>query len=270
LGIHILAGTSPAQQRQTITQNHITILYVTPTQLRLLSQNADQPLPDVRLILCGGGALEGTTRDAMRALCPNAALHVFYGAAETSFVTLADAATPTGSVGRPYPDVDLSLHNADPQTGIGEIAVRSPYLFRRYAAGHSPDTRWIGDALSVGEYGRQDENGALWITGRKSRMIQIADQSVFSETVEQAITTYLNGSLCTVLARPDALRGHSLHAVVETNGAPNTDTSAQSIRDHCRQTLGALHTPKTVTFVARIPLLASGKPDLVTLEKTLP
>ena len=42
----------------------------------------------------------------------------FYGAAETSFITLADETTPDTSVGRPYPGVDLHL---DP---TGEDALR--------------------------------------------------------------------------------------------------------------------------------------------------
>ena len=267
LDTHVLAQHSPRTQAARISKVGATLIYATPTQLRLLARGAATPLPSLRLVLCGGGALDAATRAAVKTLCPNAALHVFYGAAETSFITLADADTPKGSVGQPYPSVELRLldEKSHPTSGVGEIWVRSPYLFDGYALGDSPDTRWHDGFVTVGEMGEFDANGQLWIKGRRQRMVQIADQLVFPEAVEAMIAAR-EGTVCAVLPRVDTMRGQQLVAVVE--GAENR-AQAEKIIETCRAELGPLASPRRVYFRPELPLLPSGKPDLRALSTWL-
>ncbi|UOA33350.1 putative acyl--CoA ligase YhfT [Sulfitobacter sp. DSM 110093] len=267
LDTHVLAQHSPRAQAARISKVGATLIYATPTQLRLLARGAAAPLPSLRLVLCGGGALDAATRAAVETLCPNAALHVFYGAAETSFITLADAGTPEGSVGQPYPGVELRLldEKGRPTFGVGEIWVRSPYLFDGYALGDSPDTRWHDGFVTVGEMGELDANGQLWIKGRRQRMVQIADQLVFPEAVEAMIAAR-EGTACAVLPRADPLRGQQLVAVVE---GPEIRAQAEKIIETCRAELGPLASPRRVYFRPDLPLLPSGKPDLCALSTWL-
>ncbi len=64
---------------------------------------------------------------------PNADLRVFYGAAETGFVAMSDPDTPPGSVGRPYPGVDIHIE-------AGEVFVRSPVQWAEQPAFPKEDT----------------------------------------------------------------------------------------------------------------------------------
>lgn len=254
LDIHALSPLKPSRQAARLHEHGCTILYATPTQLRLLPKSTQ--LPDVRLILCGGGALSDDTRRHIIALCPDAKLHVFYGAAETSFITLGGPDTPTGSVGRPYPDVELAVRGPD-TNGTGEIWVRSPYLFDRYLYGDSQHTQRDGDWLTVGEYGYLDAEGHVFLRGRAGRIVNIADQTVFPEELEAHFNALHGINHCAVLARHDTLRGHHLIAVLE--GADDAKL-AQNIRDYCAA--NALVAPRDVLFLDPFPLLASGKPDL--------
>jgi long-chain acyl-CoA synthetase len=263
--VHVLDALAPSLQIKTCLARRIHILYATPTQLKRIALAAKgRILPDLRLILCGGGNLDGPTRDAVRTIAPNAALQVFYGAAETSFVTLSTAATPEGSVGGAYPGVTVKVLDAarQPTTGIGEVWVHSPYLFDRYMQASSPDTRWHDGFLTVGELGMLDSEGWLWLKGRKTRMITIADQNVYPEAVEEFISGQHGVTACAVLARPDALRGHHLIALVE--GAQDADL-AHTIQRACRRAFGPLIAPKSVRFVSKLPRRASGKIDLAAL-----
>ena len=267
LDAHVLADQSPRRQSVCVAEAGATILYATPTQLRLLARGAAAPLPSLRLVLCGGGALDAATRAVVNGLCPEAAVHVFYGAAETSFITLADAHTPEGSVGRPYPGVNLRLLDraGRPTSDVGEIWVRSPYLFDGYALGSSTDTRWQDGFVTVGEMGELDDKGQLWIGGRRQRMVQIADQLVFPEAVEAVIAAH-TGLPCAVLPRDDALRGQHLIAVVEGTAEA---ARPEEIIAHCRAALGLLAAPRRVYFRAELPLLPSGKIDLNALSNWL-
>ncbi len=223
----------------------VTVIYATPSQLRRFRNGT---APKVRHIFCGGGTLDAATRDTISARFPNADIREFYGASETSFITMSDADTPDGSVGRPYPDVNLDIRaTAD---GIGEIWVQSPYLFTDYADG----ARAL-DWVSVGEIGRLTD-GYLFISGRRDRMVTIADQNVFPEQIEQAIRDQRGVNDICVIATPDPSRGHVLRAYVVG------DVDVDMLRDQLRDRFGSLIAPKTINVVTDLPKTASGKHDL--------
>lgn len=253
---HALDMMRPTRQHAQITAQKINVLYATPTQLRLLIAGAKGALlPDVRLILCGGGSLDPATSATISQLCPNAKTHQFYGAAETSFITLNDPNTPEGSVGQAYPGVTLHIRD-------GEVWVQSPYLFKGYVQGNSQDTRWDGNLLSVGEMGDLDAAGNLWLRGRKTRMISVADQNVFPEEIESFIAGLPDVTACCVLGHPDTARGNRIIAILQGT----TDTKlADDILTQCRARFGPLIAPHRVLFHDCFPMLASGKADFQTL-----
>lgn len=257
LDVHVLNGLGTTQQHQLLRENRIGVLYATPTQLWLLAREAAAPLPDIKVVFCGGGALDAATARQVHRICPNAALHRFYGAAETSFITMTDKNVPQDSVGRPYPGVEIKLHE-------GELWVRSPYLFKGYAAGHSPETRWHEGYLSVGELGRIDDLGHLWITGRKSRLVNIADQLVSPEVVENHVMGQTHDTPCAALPVADATRGQRLVLVLE--GAEDA-ARANAVKKSCRDRFGSLVAPRRVYFHPKLPLLSSGKVDLGQLSR---
>ncbi len=294
--VHLLANLRPDRQRAALGDGRITHLYATPAQLRLIL--GPDSLPDLRLILTGGSKLDPALRAALASLAPEAKVREFYGAAETSFITLADEITPEASVGRPYPGVDLHV---DP---TGEVWVRSPYLFLGYAdasapaafhicpnipaGGSSPEpiadssraearqeacapardsspaaTRWRDGWLSVGEIGSL-KNGALTLKGRAGRMVTVADQNVFPEEIEALLHTLSGVTRAAVLPVPDRKRGHSLIAVLQGDPAQEA-----AILAALRRILGPLKAPKSLIWREDWPVVSSGKTDFKALEATL-
>ena len=264
--VHLLSELRPDRQRAAMRDRRITHLYATPAQLRLVL--GPGMLPDLGLILVGGSKLDSSLRAALAILAPNAQVHEFYGAAETSFITLADKATPHTSVGRPFPGVEIHL---DP---IGEVWVKSPYLFLGYAdpprttaglrRGGPPATRWQDGWLSVGEIGGM-QDGLLYLKGRAGRMITVADQNVFPEEIEAFLHSLPGISRAAVLPIPDAKRGHALIAFLQGDPAQEA-----AIVTALRQTLGPLKSPKALLWRDDWPMLPSGKTDLKALEAAWP
>ncbi len=251
---HLLEGLPSSQQRQALADHRITVLYATPTQLKLLLNKAHDPLPDVRLILCGGGVLNDPARAQINTGFPNADLRQFYGAAETSFVTMSDAETPPGSVGRAYPGVEIRIQD-------GEVFARSPYLFQGYADGQH--AAWADGFFSVGEMGELDANGYLTIHGRKDRAVTIADQTVHPEAIEAPIAAGFDGLTCVALPKLDGLRGQQMVLVTEGEQDP---ALAQRMRETIRSEFGAIATPGEVIFLPSLPMLPSGKVDVPALN----
>ncbi|UWR22818.1 AMP-binding protein [Sulfitobacter sp. S190] len=252
LAYSALDGDKPAAQAAALRKSGVSVLYATPTQLRLLL--ADGPaLPDLRLVLCGGGALDAPTREAMAKACPKAECLVFYGAAETSFITICDTTTPAASVGRAYDGVALDIRD-------GIIWVRSPYVFERYLTGTNPHTRRDADGwLSLGESGRLDAQGNLFLRGRAGRMITVADQNLFLDEIDRFLADKTDIPPCVAIAEDDSKRGARVSLVVESRA----DTALEAeLRAECRTAFGAHAVPHRILFVDALPLLDSGKPDL--------
>ena len=221
-------------------------------------------MPDLRLALVGGARLMPGMRAALARVAPAAKLRVFYGAAESSFVTLGDASDAPDCVGQPYPGVDLRITDADgadlPEGAAGEVWVRSPYLFDGYAGDDPGSARWRDGWLSVGEIGALTPAG-LVLHGRAGRMVTIAGQNVFPEAIEQFLAGLPRVARVAVLPRPDALRDTVLVAVMQ--GDPSQQ---EAILAAARAMLGPLVAPRALLWVDDWPLLGSGKTDLGALQ----
>lgn len=251
--LHLLDGLRPATQLAVLTRHRIGVLYATPAQLRLLAE-AGGRLAALRLVLVGGAKLDAGLRAAMAKLAPQAALREFYGAAEASFITLADAQSPPDSVGAPYPGVEIRIRE-------GAVWVRSPYLFTHYGGADQSGALWEGDWLSVGEMGRIEE-GQLYLLGRAGRMVTVADQNVFPEGIEAFIAGLPGVRRVAVIARPDALRGHVMEAVVQGDKGAEAAILAAA-----RARFGALAAPRRIWWRQDWPQLASGKTDLLAITR---
>jgi len=246
--VHLLGGMRPDRQAQALETRGVQVLYATPAQLRGLGGI----MPNLRLILVGGSKLDAALRVDLRRLAPGAALREFYGAAETSFITLADEDTPEGSVGRAYPGVEMDIR-------AGEVWVKSPYLFKGYA-GEVGSACWDDNWLSVGEMG-QVQDGYLYLQGRKGRMVTVADQNVFPEEIEALMLTLPGVTQAAVLAQPDAARGHVLQAVVMGDRGQEA-----AILAALRAALGPTKAPRWIVWRDDWPVTASGKTDFAALE----
>lgn len=266
----VLSDLHPSRHLSQLCRSKPTVIYATPSQLRLLLSTQrtknQATLHSVRYIFCGGGKLDPICHHDMEALCPNARIIEFYGASETSFITITDEQPPEGSVGKAYPGVTIEVRNVkgQPTDGTGEIWVRSPYLFRGYAAGSSIDTRWDGPFLTIGELGQLDQSGNLYLKGRKNRMVTVADINVFPEDIEQVLVADSKVSLCAALPEADSKRGVVIVGVIQ--GKPDEHLS-ERLRRSCLSALGTHATPKRFVFVEEFPLLPAGKPDLKALAQ---
>ena len=248
--VHLLDGLRPDRQAREMARRRVQVIYAAPVQLRLLVA-AGVALPDLRLALIGGAKVDAGLRARLATLAPGCVLREFYGAAETSFITLADAGTPEGSVGRAYPGVEIAVVD-------GVIRVRSPYLFQGYAGAAGPAV-WHDDWLSVGEMGRL-EDGYLYLSGRAGRMVTVAGQNVFPEEIEGFLAEFPGVCQVAVLPREDPLRGVVLVAVVQ--GDPSGEAALLAA---ARARFGALAAPRAVIWRRDWPVLPSGKTDLAVL-----
>lgn len=241
----VLGGMAARAQARAL--DGVDVVWASPAQLRLLLAQSD--LPRVGHVIVGGSKLD----DALRAALSDVNVTEFYGAAEASFITMAGAVTPPDSVGAPYAGVDLAVRG-------GEVWLRSPYTFIRYAGADAGSARWQDGWLSVGEMGRM-VGGNLYLSGRAGRMVTVADQNVFPEQIEARMMALAGVRQVAVLPRRDSLRGVHLVAVCQGDSAQEG-----AILAVLRGEMGALKSPKALIWLEDWPCLPSGKTDLRILQ----
>ncbi len=138
--------------------------------------------PQLRLLACGGAALEAELAARLRALGWQVAIG--YGLTETApLLTLNPPRGKPGSAGRPVPGVELRI------AADGEIQARGPNVFKGYRnLPEKTQEAFTADGwFCTGDLGRLTADGYLFVTGRAKELIVTAGgENVQPEAVETA------------------------------------------------------------------------------------
>jgi len=141
----------------------------------------------MRLLISGGSALPADTMKSFRGLGFN--LYEGYGMTESSPVLTVtrpgDKMIP-GSVGRPLPGIDVRIDNPD-ANGVGEVIAKGPNVMAGYYENkEATDQTIINGWLHTGDLGKFDEEGNLYIVGRKKEMILGASgENIYPDELEE-------------------------------------------------------------------------------------
>jgi fatty-acyl-CoA synthase len=116
-----------------------------------------------------------------------------------------------------------------------------------------------GGWLHTGDVAVRDAEGFLRIVDRKKDMIITGGFNVYPREIEDVLSNHPAVSACAVIGIPDEHWGEAIKAVVVLrNGAV---ANADELKAFVRERKGPVQTPKSVEFVAAIPLTPIGKPD---------
>jgi o-succinylbenzoate---CoA ligase len=239
----LLDGFDLEKVSKTLSDGDISLLSLVPTQLiRLLDAGADLSHP--RAILIGGGPVPP---DALsEALGRGAKVVQTYGMTEacSQITTLSteDAERKNGSAGRPLLTTHVRIED-------GEILVQGPTVAR--------ESIEADEWLHTGDLGHIDEEGFLYVTGRRSEVIVTGGENVMPAEVEAVLLAHSAVADAAVVGRPDAEWQEAVCALVVL--ADSEETSEDELRSHCSGSLAPYKVPKQVDFVSSLPRTASGK-----------
>jgi fatty-acyl-CoA synthase len=176
------------------------------------------------------------------------------------------------SCGRPSPWIHLSLR--DPQNNEvaegepGEICIRGPLIMKGYKdMPEQTGEAFAGGWLHTGDVGKLDDDGFLYIVDRTKDMIVTGGFNVFPREVEDVLATHEAVGQVVVIGVPDEQWGEAVKAVVVLK--PDFEASGElvaSMQALVKQAKGSVQSPKTIDFVAAIPLTPVGKPDKKTVR----
>jgi fatty-acyl-CoA synthase len=263
LVIGATTGFDPSALMRTIAAERATLVTVYPTMWRRLLALEDLDTYDcasLRLLFTGGEPISIPLLREIYARFPMAGFINTYGSTEggpiTTFLPTRDRERKIGSVGRPAFSVDVRIVDQAgapvPPGTVGELLVRSPFVCNGYwgRSGelmHSQGGAW----WHTGDLAWRDDEGFIWIAGRKKDMIISGAENIYPVEIEQVIAA-LDGVVdVAVVGVPDPEWGESVAAYVVR--APGSMLDGLQIIDQCRRNLASYKKPRHVFFVDSLP-----------------
>lgn len=267
-GTLVVVGPSfdPVRTLECVQRHRIAMMFVVPTMARALleaNESVGADLSSWVRPLVGGDALTPALAERMRraGLAP---IHV-WGMTETGgagAMAAPDSHAPAGSIGRPFPYVDLRIVGADSAAAgpgaLGTIEVRGP--------GVVTGQEW----LNTGDLGFVDADGWVHLVGRAHRMINTGGELVAPPRVEAALMELEEVREALVVGVPDETWGEVVGAVlVPSPGADAASLSPASLAAALGGALAPWERVRRVRLVDALPLTATGKPSPAAARELL-
>ncbi len=183
-----------------------------------------------------------------------------------------DGTGKTGSVGKALPGWEIKIvddNNRElPVNHPGEIIAKGP-LMKGYYNNPEATAEVMRDGwLYTGDIGKIDENGYLFILGRKKDLIIQKGQNIYPSDIEDVLHTHPKVAEVAAVGIPNKLRGEVVRAVIRLK--EGEVATKKSIKQFCLERLANYKVPKQVIFTDSLPKTATGKICKEDLKGRLP
>ncbi|MEZ5064926.1 MAG: amino acid adenylation domain-containing protein [bacterium] len=270
----------PAALLRLLREERITVAHFVPSVLRLLlADPALGELPELRMVFCGGEALDRELHDRFFERLPGRTLAHFYGPTEVALSSLwwdcsPDLVPGNVPIGRPITNLRVYLLDdtlAPVPDGIpGEIHLGGAGLALGYF--DRPDLtaeRFVPDPVSgepgarlyrTGDLARRDRNGVFQFLGRADHQIKIRGHRIEPGEIESALERLPGISRALAIA---VGTGAEMQLVAYVVGA--SPPSESEMRAELRRTLPEPMVPAAFVTLEAFPLDANGKVNRAAL-----
>lgn len=158
-----------------------------------------------------------------------------YGMTETCMLTTnpIDGSARVGSVGKALPCIDLRIVGSDgaplPADEVGSVQVRGDSIIAEYWRRLDKKDDWTADGwFDTGDLARLDEDGYLWIVGRRKELIITGGYNVYPREVEIQIEAFPGVAEAVVFGVPHPDFGEGVMAAVKCEPGQTPDVDALS------------------------------------------
>lgn len=228
----------------------------------------------LRMIMCGGQVLSPEVVRRMQQAFPHTDFVQVYGLTEGggSVTCMPPEMTrlKPGASGRASFNCAIRIvddEGCDAPAGVdGEIWVRAPSV----TAGYWDDPeltaeQLVDDWLRTGDAGHLDDQGYLYVTGRRKDLIKRGGMTVAPAEIEDLLRSHPAVADAAVIGVPHERWGEQVCAVVERR--PGQTVSAEALIALCAERLAGFKKPSRIEFVDALPRTASGKPQKFILRQ---
>ena len=233
----------------------VTHALLVPSMIEMLLDAGALEAVPLRTLVYGASPIDPRTLRRVLEVLPGVRVLNLFGQTEGSPITclapedhlraLNGRPDLLRSVGRPVPGLDLRVEDPD-ETGAGELLVRAGHLSLP-----GPDG-W----LHTGDLGRVDDEGYVYLTGRRNDRIVRGGENVQPLEIEHVLQAHPSVASAGVVGVPDRRLGQTVAAFLVPSGEL---PSAAELHAFTRARLAGFKVPAFWYEVPALPHTSAGK-----------
>jgi long-chain acyl-CoA synthetase len=264
----ILSRFDAAVAADAVRRHRPTTTFLAPTALQRLLRHDPSPeaWESFRLVVHAGSPCPSALKREVLAVARPGAVWEFYGSTEGQFTACGpdEWCERPGTVGRARRGRSLRIDED------GAVWCKCPPFarFRYWNDDAATERAWRGAEFTVGDLGRLDDDGYLFLEGRRDDLVITGGVNVYPAEVEAALAEVPGVAEVAVFGVSDDTWGEEVCAAVVGSVAE------QALRDHVATRLAPYKRPKRYFLVDDLPHTATGKlrrrslPDVLGLAPT--
>ncbi|PSQ47403.1 long-chain fatty acid--CoA ligase [Halobacteriales archaeon SW_6_65_15] len=279
----------PGEVLHLVESEGATVLVAVPAVLRMMCDHDDWETTDLstlRFAKSGGGPCREAVMEAWWSR--DVDLSQGYGLTECgpNNFTMPDGwpREKADSVGIPAMHVDARVVSTDGQSPssnqpsadeddgeelppgeIGELELASPHAADRYWRNEAETAQTFGGGwVSTGDLARRDEDGYVYVEGRKKNMYVSGGENVYPAAVEDRIADHPKVEEGVVVPVPDDQWGQVGKAVVQGDES----LTLAELTDFLEGKLARFKRPRQLAFVDEMPMSGPSKIDREAVKQT--
>ena len=233
--------------------------------------------PTLRYVTQAGGAMSSAHIREWLERGPQVPFYVMYGATEAAarltYLEPARLRDKLGSIGRPIPNVEIMVREEDGSPAapgeVGELVARGSNIACGYWNRPEESSERFGpDGYRTGDLGYADDEGFLFLVGRKHDMMKIGAHRVGPREIEEVLLEHPAVHEAAVVAVADEILGEAAVAFVSLRAGGLV--AADALRGYCASRLPPHKVPSRFIFPGELPKIAGiGKIDKRALSASV-
>ncbi|WP_337188567.1 acyl-CoA synthetase [Phenylobacterium sp.] len=260
----------PEELLQLIERHRVTHLHMVPIMFHRLLKLPDEvkaryDLSSLRFVVHAAAPCPPPIKRAMIDWW-GPVITEYYGSTEVSVVTFCtseDWLAHPGTVGRPWPEADVRVVDAEgnslPPGEVGEVVARIRGISDFTYHGDDQKRRDSEKAglIAPGDVGYFDKDGFLYLCDRAKDMIISGGVNIYPAEIEAELLKMPGVADCAVFGIPDEEFGEAICAVVQPS--PDADLTEAGVKAYLRAHVAGFKVPRRVDLATDLPREDSGK-----------
>jgi long-chain acyl-CoA synthetase len=284
LGIIYFGGTMILHERfdaeevlKTIEQEKVTYVGAVPVMCERMLHVLESKKYDTSTLRClaiTGGKVHPAVLEALKKnLTPN--IYRTYASTDSGQMAISkpfDMDAKPNAAGRPVWCVDLRIvddgGNPVKLGEVGEIICQSPLATHGYYKNPEATNASFRDGwFYTGDLGYFDEEGYLFVAGRKKDMVKSGGISVYPLEIESVLYSHPEVLEAAVIGVPDAEWGEAVKAVIVLKAG--SSIRGENLIQFCKERLSSYKVPKSVDIVSSLPHTEVGKVNKIKVRELI-
>ncbi|HET7531032.1 MAG TPA: AMP-binding protein [Mycobacteriales bacterium] len=269
--LRVMRRWDPAEALVELADPAVTSTIMVPTMFRQLLalpgvDRATSPAPGLRALLHGGEPCPVPVKQAIADWFGDVLVE-YYGFTEGGMTVVrpGEWQSRPGTVGRPLPGLHVEVRGGDgaplPTGAEGTVYFRvdGGRRFRYSGDEAKTESAHVGDAFTVGDVGRLDDEGFLYLCGRAADVVISAGVNIYPAEIENALSGVAGvADLCAVGVADDE-RGEvvALHVVLADDAL--LPVVLDELSAAAERRLAPYKRPREIVVADELPRDATGK-----------